>query len=326
MKITLLLFATLGFGVFEADALHLEWNDDNPGSLGVVKYNVYRAPANVSEFSFFGSASARSYEIPYHVGDSYVVTCVTGAGFEGEASNVAVVIRDPNRPGAPSNLRIPDGPASPTPTPTPSGYVASILAEMPAAFWRLANPSGTVGSELLTAVGNVAFGAQSAIFGDSNGAVALDGTSYLSAPNARFLLSKAQPFTFECWFRTSLPSAGNILGSAVNLSDRIAISHYRGQIYSSGPGGSISTTKAVAGGVWHHLAYVYNGTSCSLYVDGVAQTGAGNATLNNTPTCFFGALNNGTSCFLGDLDEIAIYETALSAPEVLAHMNEGRGQ
>ena len=71
-------------------------------------------------------------------------------------------------------------------------------------------------------------------------------------------------------------------------------------------------------GVWHHIAYTYNGASGqTLYIDGVATT----ATVANqtaTPTvAYLGvAIARTARSFNGSVDDVRIYSRALSATEI----------
>ena len=74
---------------------------------------------------------------------------------------------------------------------------------------------------------------------------------------------------------------------------------------------------------WHFIAGIYDGSNMMLYVDGVlsgtsTQTGALN---NNGYNIYFGARNDAQVPFNGSLDDIRIYNRALSAAEVTALYN-----
>ena len=84
-------------------------------------------------------------------------------------------------------------------------------------------------------------------------------------------------------------------------------------------------TKEVATG-WHHVAYVSDGSSVSLYVDGRLQgTWNGSVTIASDGTFAIGAgisssndaFNQGTQLFKGNLDEVKIYDSALTAAQVM---------
>ncbi len=87
-------------------------------------------------------------------------------------------------------------------------------------------------------------------------------------------------------------------------------------------------TSVLSAGVWYHLAGVYDGTQLIIYVNGLpdpatntAMTGA----IGTTARAIHVATNSaGTNTFLpATLDEIAIYPSALSANDILAHYTAG---
>jgi hypothetical protein len=97
--------------------------------------------------------------------------------------------------------------------------------------------------------------------------------------------------------------------------------------YFTTPGGGlrgVTGTAALQANVWTHLAVTYDGASMRLYVNGalartVARTGAIVAT--NGPLHIGGNEVWGGEWFTGLLDEVRIYNRALSATEIKADMS-----
>jgi hypothetical protein len=80
--------------------------------------------------------------------------------------------------------------------------------------------------------------------------------------------------------------------------------------------GTLVQVAAPSTGVWHHVAYTLSGTTHTLYIDGVA-TSATAAPDSAAPTAAFaGATAAGTDLLTGSLDDVRIYNRALSAVEV----------
>ena len=104
----------------------------------------------------------------------------------------------------------------------------------------------------------------------------------------------------------------------------------RARAYYRVDGGAFSElmgTKTINDGTWHHLALTAkNGGSLSLYVDGAlecsAPVPAGPITLNTTTA---GILLRATlgSEYAGDLDEVAVYGSALPASTMQEHYSTG---
>lgn len=91
-----------------------------------------------------------------------------------------------------------------------------------------------------------------------------------------------------------------------------------------GPGNDqITANNAITPGVWHHLVATFDGFNEEIYVDGaLVNNVAGNsAQLNyDTNPAIIGCDDNAgfSEHFLGALDELRIYNRALSAAEVQA--------
>ena len=89
------------------------------------------------------------------------------------------------------------------------------------------------------------------------------------------------------------------------------------------------STSEVIDNTWHHVAVVKSGGTATLYTDGVAQGGVpvNSAAPTNTLPLFIG-YNPGEGTrghWKGQVDEIHIYDRALSAAEAQANYN-ARGQ
>ena len=78
-------------------------------------------------------------------------------------------------------------------------------------------------------------------------------------------------------------------------------------------------------GAWHHICAVWTGSApIQLYVDGTAQTlttvGSSISSFNTVSngSCSIGQLADGTNFFNGKIDDVRVYNRALSAAEVAA--------
>ncbi|UCD07296.1 MAG: LamG domain-containing protein [Candidatus Aenigmatarchaeota archaeon] len=88
----------------------------------------------------------------------------------------------------------------------------------------------------------------------------------------------------------------------------------------------LSTGANVIDNEWHHLVLTYNGSYMAAYIDGSL-----NATTALTDTIYvsrydlcIGCYRSNYGTFNGTLDEVAIYNRALSGAEVLEHYQRGR--
>jgi len=107
-----------------------------------------------------------------------------------------------------------------------------------------------------------------------------------------------------------------IVGTATNV--------WKGNGFVSADGTTVvnisSTTTNYASGAWHHITFVSNGVDLRLYVDGVIDcTPIAHATgiYNGNATIYVGSSASGQYQD-GLLDEIAIFNRALSATEIAA--------
>jgi hypothetical protein len=211
------------------------------------------------------------------------------------------------------------------------------------AYWRLGEASGpsladSKGTATGTASAGVGFGLAGAVGGDPNTATRFDGDDFAKAP---LNLSGTGKATVELWLKwdgyvdddslaleltenfnqnsggfivdPSAPQEGGKFGVGVGEGSS------RNNVFFSRP----------SAGAWHHYAFVLDTTAAAAqqitpYVDGqpvsytktASGTGAGN--FANSVLNFMS--RGGQQLFgRGDLDEVAIYNRALSAAEIAAH-------
>ena len=85
----------------------------------------------------------------------------------------------------------------------------------------------------------------------------------------------------------------------------------------------ISSTTSVNDGVWHYIVYQDTGSTMKIFVDGKeeASGNAGSVTYNNWN---WNIGRDDVSYFSGSIDEVKIYNRALSAAEVLQNYNASK--
>jgi trimeric autotransporter adhesin len=144
-------------------------------------------------------------------------------------------------------------------------------------------------------------------------------------------------FSVECWVKYTTVAAAMEIVSKMDA----AFKGWSLKVRPTGPTGriqflansgipatvfSVNTTAAYNDGKWHHVVATWDGTTGAnqviIYVDGVvAATGtalAGTIDQNAAPFCI-GAQNATLEFFSGSVDEVAVYDRALSPAEVKAH-------
>jgi hypothetical protein len=164
------------------------------------------------------------------------------------------------------------------------------------------------------------------------------GSSYGFDGNTATLTSALQlynpaPFTISAWFSTYSPTGGKIIGMG-NVANGNSTTYDR-HIYIDSTGkirfgmnstgfATILSTTTVNDGRWHHVAAgFFSGIGMTLYVDGMLQASS-TYNLASAFTGFWriggdntaGWVNGLVNYFLGRIDEVAVYNRALSAAEV----------
>jgi hypothetical protein len=181
----------------------------------------------------------------------------------------------------------------------------------------------------LTAPGDTAAG----YFNPSTGS----GTINTQVPyNAALNPSSSGPFTIEFWANPSVTtddavgpcpvfnrvSAGNRSGWV--FYQRAPTTGWDFRMYD-GNGSNVGVdlsggTNAV--GTWSHIVATWDGTTASLYDNGsLVLSKAGVYNSSTSAILSIGTYDNGANAYNGLVDELAIYGTALSASQILAHYN-----
>lgn len=172
-------------------------------------------------------------------------------------------------------------------------------------------------------------------FDGSNGYVALPDNSF---PFPTTAINRVAPFSFELWFKTA--TSGVILGQqdgtvtpyAANPVGHIPAIYVgtdgklRVQLFWKGAIAPQTSAGVVNNNAFHHVAVIYNGTTQTVYLDGVSL---GSSPHTQTPyntryqyqlgtgfTTNWPSTTGGWSNFNGLIDEPTLYLRALTAAEV----------
>jgi len=227
---------------------------------------------------------------------------------------------------------------TPTPTPIPaaSAYRDTVVADNPVAYWRLGEASGTVAGDLRgghpgTYAYNPSLAQPGALFNDSATSVGFDGTSqFVQIPSDAS--TNTATFSAEVWVR---PTGGNGTYRGV-ITDRFYPRGYN--LYLGGSGAwefwiNSGSGMAVIGGgsstlnAWHHVVGTFDGSNAILYVNGVqvasTAVSSGYQSQAQAPIVIGQADSGNNFYFPGQLQEAAIYSTALSTTQVQHHYSVG---
>lgn len=162
--------------------------------------------------------------------------------------------------------------------------------------------------------------------GDTNGAYSFNGSSqYLSITNPSTLPTGASPRTVCAWAnpKTFPASSDSFIianyGSASSSSSfGLSMMNSAGtnQIAITGYGDDLAANYTIPLNAWTHICGVYDGTTASLYVNGRILTSGAKSYSTGSSFLFIGAQNDLTQYFNGKIDDIRIYNTALSSSQI----------
>jgi hypothetical protein len=166
------------------------------------------------------------------------------------------------------------------------------------------------------------------------GALKFDGTDdYVDAGNDASL-QQMSSVAVEAWVNFNSITGGDTARSIYNKGGNVAVGTI--WIYYNKSNGRLyfeldqvapyySWTPVV--NQWYHLIFTYDGTNMKTYIDGklVRDYEISGKTVNNTSqSAFIGGYYDGVShSFDGLIDEVRIYNRALSAAEIRYHYNRG---
>ena len=89
-----------------------------------------------------------------------------------------------------------------------------------------------------------------------------------------------------------------------------------------GPGWTASTSYTITQpGMWKYYALTYDGATARLYVDGIHVSTASGTHSTNNNRLLIGTWDTATEFYDGTIDEIRMYNRALTQPEIQRDMN-----
>jgi len=192
------------------------------------------------------------------------------------------------------------------------------------------NPGGYFGGPTLGSTG--------ALIGDSNTAATFDGVNdYVQVVGSTGIPSGGSVRSVEAWFKTS-SAARQVLFSygSLGVSQEYGLwlnaggSSMMAWGYGINEDKTFTLTAAVNDGAWHQVVQTFNGTSLTLYLDGVALPSQA-ATRNTVMDAYGFAIGavltpgdpNSGGYFAGSIDEVSFYTTVLNQATVTDHYQIG---
>jgi len=233
------------------------------------------------------------------------------------------------------------GPAATTNSFTVTGssstYSSAVRSDKPSAYYRLTDTTDLVmadssghGANGTYDGGNVKLAAAGPIVGDPSTGVSLT-DQYTAGEASPNLALNDTSRSVECWF--DIPAGASSSGALVgwgqaDTDQAFDVGVGPSYVFVDGWGDTqyFSTPRAINDGSWHQLDVTYDGTTITVYLDGVAiGTGQFNGTLETLPSSLFVGANvqgdggPGSPGTPVSLAQLSIYPSVLSAAQIAAH-------
>lgn len=225
---------------------------------------------------------------------------------------------------------------------TPANYAAEVRTTPGlVGLWRLDEQAGTAAAEGVgTAHGTYVGGVGLDQLGPVGGSTAarFDGVDdHVDAGDVHDLAGNA-PFSVEAWFnrgslgesttyrrvvakhRRASPREGWTLmvypDEVSGAAQTVGFERWSGDANV----GDVRSTTATAAGRWYHVVVTYDGATLRLHLNGALEdTEAAGGLPDTTVPLRIGSSSSNTGRFDGEIDEVAIYDRALTAEEVRRH-------
>jgi hypothetical protein len=233
---------------------------------------------------------------------------------------------------------------------TKDAYAEAVLADGPVAYYRLDETAGGTLCDASSAhnqgtysVSGVTLGRPGALHSSGDTAIAADGSAQVATSDANSGISGPTSFTIEGWFQTSTRQDQMVVdigqGGAQNMAGIGPWSNLLSASYVVSPGsGDYITFDTFDGtfefdahsvgidvfdGRWHYAAVSFSaaGGVASAYLD---NHGLGSAKVADKPLASpirigFWVDTAYNKPFNGELDEIAVYPSALTSDQIARH-------
>jgi hypothetical protein len=218
---------------------------------------------------------------------------------------------------------------------TSSIYASTVMGDGPVAYWRLDETSGTTAHDVTghghdgAYTASCQLGVGGALLNDTDPAAGFDGmTSTISAPPRDLDFAGTSPFSVEGWVSVGRINnafhhvinhespAGNREGYAVFVQSTGNLAFER---FVAAAGTTLQGPTATHN-EWYYVVGTYDGALLTLYVNSTVAARADD-TRSRSPLAddFYIGAGESTRFYDGDIDEVAIYDKALTQAQITAH-------
>lgn len=203
-------------------------------------------------------------------------------------------------------------------------YRDLVWADGASHYWQLNEPRGTLAVDQIGgANGTISGGVtlnQPGALADGDKAMTFNGTTGKIASAAT--VSVPTNATIEGWIKTTITAPQPFFSNRPSGSGgTVYVGGYSAKALFIGSGPLLSGVRSIADGNWHHLAFVLDGTTCAIYVDGTFDVTGSQVRTASTGLAGLGW--DGTDFWNGSIDDVAIYPVALTAAQIAAHYAAG---
>jgi len=234
----------------------------------------------------------------------------------------------------------PEGGAGTTP------YVQAVAEDRPLAHWRLGEQAGGVAHAFVggtafdgAILGTPALGTAGAVKGDADTSLGFTANNGQAVDvGSTFDFVQTSPFSLEAWVNLSAVDGAYRHLFTKDTVAPIALREQYGIFVRLDATPSLVFERFVGGGKnaatyaspaatpltlnqWHHVVGTYNGNLIALYLDGVSVASAVDTRQQQHKDGHFiiGAKTANDGTLLGAIDEVAVYDRALSEERVKRH-------
>lgn len=223
-----------------------------------------------------------------------------------------------------------------TTTPPSDAYGTSVLASSPSTYWRFEESAGPSFADS-SGNGNTARACPAPLtygvadFTDTPGRALSLSNGGGSCVVGSSLASNLSSYSVGAWFRSASTRGGRIVGMGSDPTtsddaayDRTIYLESSGQLSFRTGGRTLSSTQFVNDGLWHQVVASQDSAGVALYLDGTLQSSGSNPGAG----LFRGYWKVGANsvsqlpnqpldrALVGDIDEVAVFSSALNAAQV----------
>jgi hypothetical protein len=226
-----------------------------------------------------------------------------------------------------------------------SAYARAVRADAPTSYWPLGEASGTTAFDWAASANAVAStgvtrNVAGSLAGSAGSASRFDGSTSGYAVSSAFETPR-DDFSVESWVKTTTTRGGKIIGLGNSTTgsstsyDRHIYMDNVGRIWFGVKPGilrTVNTTKSYNDGQWHHIVATIGANGMSLYIDG-ARAAQRTDTTSAAPGQGYWRIGGDnlsgwtsrplSNYIAADIDEVAVYPTALGAAAIANHYSIG---